>query len=108
MRLLQRCSDSEFSLTENLGDEDELTPYAILSHTWRVDGDEVTFEDLRGSTGKAKPGYETALVPSRADRRALCLLRQLFAEQCSGRRFCYFQALRSFSHYRPVMKLTFH
>tara|TARA_R110002003_G_scaffold699_2_gene21082 strand:- start:2349 stop:3077 length:729 start_codon:yes stop_codon:yes gene_type:complete len=32
-------------------------PYAILSHTWGADGEEVTFEDLANGTGKAKPGY---------------------------------------------------
>jgi hypothetical protein len=58
MRLLQRSGDDEFSLTEDFGDEDELPSYAILSHTWGADGDEVTFEDVSGCTGKAKPGYK--------------------------------------------------
>jgi hypothetical protein len=58
MRLLQRSGDDEFSLTEGFGDEDELPPYAILSHTWGADGDEVTFEDLAAGTAKAKPGYQ--------------------------------------------------
>jgi hypothetical protein len=58
MRLLQRSGDDEFSLTEDFGDEDEIPSYAILSHTWGADGDEVTFENLADGTGKAKPGYE--------------------------------------------------
>ena len=58
MRLLQHSSDGEFSLTEDFCDEDEMPSYAILSHTWGVDGDEVTFEDVAACTGKAKPGYK--------------------------------------------------
>jgi hypothetical protein len=58
MRLLQCSGDDEFSLTENFGHEDEVPSYAILSHTWGADGDEVTFEDLAGGTAKAKPGYK--------------------------------------------------
>jgi archaellum biogenesis ATPase FlaH len=58
MRLLQCSGDDEFSLTEDFGNEDDIPSYAILSHTWGADGDEVTFEDLAGGTGKAKPGYE--------------------------------------------------
>jgi hypothetical protein len=58
MRLLNVDGDGEFSLTEVIGDT--IPPYAILSHTWGADGEEVTYEDLtRGATGKAqsKPGY---------------------------------------------------
>jgi hypothetical protein len=58
MRLLQCSGDGEFSLTKDFGDEDKLPSYAILSHTWGAGGDEVTFEDLTGGTGKAKPGYK--------------------------------------------------
>jgi hypothetical protein len=39
---------------------DSIPPYVILSHTWsRVDGDEVTFQDMTMSPEKAKkkPGY---------------------------------------------------
>ncbi|KAF2184205.1 hypothetical protein K469DRAFT_580927 [Zopfia rhizophila CBS 207.26] len=58
MRLLQRSADGTFSLTANLVGEDTIYPYAILSHTWGADAEEVTFEDLANSVGKAKPGYE--------------------------------------------------
>jgi hypothetical protein len=58
MRLLQCSGDGEFSLTDDYSDEDELPSYAILSHTWGADGDEVTFEDLADGTGKAKLGYK--------------------------------------------------
>ncbi|KAL5371372.1 hypothetical protein DPSP01_014308 [Paraphaeosphaeria sporulosa] len=40
--------------------EDEIAvhPYAILSHTWGAEGEEVTFEDLANDAGGTKPGYE--------------------------------------------------
>src|SRR5215469_11183009 len=56
MRLLERNSAGEFILSKDFVD-DEVLPYAILSHTW-VEGEEVTFEDLTNNTGKDKPGYE--------------------------------------------------
>ena len=58
MRLLQ-CSDTgEFSLTKDIAGDDTIPPYAILSHTWGADIEEVTFEDLKNGTGKDKPGYK--------------------------------------------------
>jgi heterokaryon incompatibility protein (HET) len=32
--------------------------YAILSHTWRADGEEVTYENITNNTGEKKAGYE--------------------------------------------------
>jgi hypothetical protein len=58
MRLLRRSSNGELSLTRNLGVEDTIPTYAILSHTWGADADEVTFEDLKNSTYKKKFGYK--------------------------------------------------
>ncbi|TAQ90799.1 hypothetical protein B7494_g866 [Chlorociboria aeruginascens] len=55
MRLLTCNSDGEFSLTEHFGDN--MPRYAILSHTWGADGEEVTFHDLVNGTGKHKEGY---------------------------------------------------
>jgi hypothetical protein len=55
MSLLQRDSHGELLLTK-----DVITPpavYAILSHTWGADDDEVTFDDLEKKTGKNKAGY---------------------------------------------------
>ena len=56
MRLLQRLVTGAFSLTDFLGD-DRIPPYAILSHTW-VDGQEVTYQDLKAGTGGGKSGYD--------------------------------------------------
>jgi hypothetical protein len=57
MRLLQRSDTGEFSL-HSFGDNDTIPRYAILSHTWGADTEEVTFEDLMNGTGKNKTGYE--------------------------------------------------
>ena len=58
MRLLL-CSDTgEFSFNKDLVGDDTIPPYAILSHTWGADAEEVTFEDITNGTGKDKPGYE--------------------------------------------------
>jgi hypothetical protein len=57
MRLLEYNNDGEFSLTKNfIGDD--IPEYAILSHTWEADTDEVTFKDLIDGTGKGKSGYK--------------------------------------------------
>jgi Heterokaryon incompatibility protein (HET) len=61
MRLLEACTTSGFSLTKDLVDDDIPRQYAILSHTWGKDGDEVTFDDLRKGTGKDKAGYRKLL-----------------------------------------------
>jgi len=57
MRLLERNSAGEFSLTKDIVDDSKVPPYAILSHTWK-EGEEVTFQELIDGTGKGKPGYE--------------------------------------------------
>ena len=56
MRLLKWDDDGEFSLTMPLVG-DNVPPYAILSHTWGPDAEEVTFTDLANRTGKDKEGY---------------------------------------------------
>ncbi|ORY19072.1 hypothetical protein BCR34DRAFT_670650 [Clohesyomyces aquaticus] len=56
MRLLRRGETGNLSLTEFA---DDATPlYAILSHTWGKDSEEVNFDDMINGTGKNKPGYE--------------------------------------------------
>ncbi|KFZ25299.1 hypothetical protein V502_00223 [Pseudogymnoascus sp. VKM F-4520 (FW-2644)] len=56
MRLLQYKSDGNFSLTEFF--ESDIPKYAILSHRWRADGEEVTYQDLINGSGKTKVGYK--------------------------------------------------
>lgn len=56
MHLLKVDTHGELSLIKNFLNN---TPrYAILSHTWGEDEDEVTFNDLENRSGEAKPGYE--------------------------------------------------
>ena len=57
MRLLQYNNDSEFSLTKDFVGG-EIPEYAILSHTWGADTEEVTYRDLIDGTGKNKAGYK--------------------------------------------------
>lgn len=56
MRLLKSNSDDSFSLTEFTGLE--IPNYAILSHTWGADTEEVTFRDVKDATNSSKNGYE--------------------------------------------------
>jgi hypothetical protein len=56
MRLLRLGDDGEFSLDEFFGNN--IPPYAVLSHTWGADDEEVTFKDLIVGTGKNKVGYK--------------------------------------------------
>jgi hypothetical protein len=39
-------------------DDTNIPRYAILSHTWGADSEEVTFKDLMEGTGKNKVGYD--------------------------------------------------
>jgi len=55
MRLLEQKSGGKYSLTENY--IDDFPPYAILSHTWGADTEELNFRDLIEGTGKSKAGY---------------------------------------------------
>lgn len=56
MRLLECKSTGEYSLTKDFADQD-VQQYAILSHTWGADTEEVTFKDFMDGTGKDKAGY---------------------------------------------------
>ncbi|KIN03538.1 hypothetical protein OIDMADRAFT_177691 [Oidiodendron maius Zn] len=55
MRLLELKSSGECSLTRDL--IDNIPPYAILSHTWGKDNEEVTFQDFTQGVGNSKVGY---------------------------------------------------
>lgn len=58
MRLLQFKESQEVEVVEHLGPS--IPEYAILSHRWGLDSEEVTFEDFRGSRSiyKAKKGFK--------------------------------------------------
>ncbi|KAH8742353.1 hypothetical protein F5883DRAFT_478116 [Diaporthe sp. PMI_573] len=55
MRLLYNCED-DFKVTEDL--EHDIPRYAILSHTWGLDTEEVNFQDLVDGTGRGKIGFD--------------------------------------------------
>jgi hypothetical protein len=55
MRLLRVEEGGRYSLTEF--SSDEIPPYAILSHTWGENHDEVSFRDLQEGTGKENMCY---------------------------------------------------
>lgn len=55
-RFLARSSEGDFSLTKVY--YDQIPPYAILSHTWGLDTEKVTFSDFSDGTGQNKPGYD--------------------------------------------------
>jgi hypothetical protein len=57
MRLLERNNAGEISLTKYLVGDD-IPRYAILSHTWGAETEEVSFKDLMDGIGKSKPGYD--------------------------------------------------
>ena len=56
MRLLQHDGAGGISFTEHLT-KDSIPPYAILSHTWGSDKDEVKYEDVTNGTAASKRGY---------------------------------------------------
>ncbi|KAH7075179.1 heterokaryon incompatibility, partial [Paraphoma chrysanthemicola] len=56
MRLLCHNGRGGFDLREFHGNQ--IPPYAILSHTWGADRDEVTFHDVIEGRGTEKPGYK--------------------------------------------------
>lgn len=55
MRLLRFDDNGNFSLVEYV--DNHVPQYAILSHTWGADHEEVTFKDLMKGTGKNKASF---------------------------------------------------
>jgi hypothetical protein len=55
MRLIELKSSGELSLTKNY--TEDIPRYAILSHTWGGDDDEVTFAEFITGAGLSKVGY---------------------------------------------------
>lgn len=55
MRLLHSHVDGSFSLTRFASNN--IPSYAILSHTWEADNQEVTFQDMCNTTGNSKNSY---------------------------------------------------
>lgn len=55
MRLLQFTPNGDVGLTKDMSGN--IPPYAILSHTWGDDEDEVTFDDMTDQRAEQKTGY---------------------------------------------------
>ncbi|TGJ85998.1 hypothetical protein E0Z10_g2760 [Xylaria hypoxylon] len=55
MRLFMIQDDGKLTLTKDL--TSSIPPYAILSHTWGTEDEEVTFRDIVEGTGDHKDGY---------------------------------------------------
>ena len=68
MYLLDIDTDDRINRTKDL-QGDEIPPYAILSHTWGADVDEVTFQDVTNGAGARKVGYEKIKFCAQQARR---------------------------------------
>jgi hypothetical protein len=78
MRLLERKDDGSYSLTEFVGHD--IPPYAILSHTWGADHDEVTMQDFKKAIADTKAGYKKIQFCS--DQAAKHDLRHFWIDTC--------------------------
>jgi hypothetical protein len=56
MRLIKNDGLEKLVLVQY--DDEDIPQYAILSHTWGADCEEVTYKDLMEGTGKNKAGYK--------------------------------------------------
>lgn len=56
MRLLTFHEDG--GITTTSFNDNDIPLYAVLSHTWGEDNDEVTLADIENSVGEDKPGYK--------------------------------------------------
>jgi hypothetical protein len=78
MRLLEIHAKDSLSLVDVTGRD--IPKYAILSHTWGHDYEEVTFDDLSKGIGTSKPGFrKLAFCAEQADKDGL---RFFWADTC--------------------------
>ncbi|OAP55332.1 hypothetical protein AYL99_10305 [Fonsecaea erecta] len=78
MRLLEIGPGGKLSFTDDL--TTNIPPYAILSHTWGSDKEEVTFRDLIEEKGKDKEGYSK--IRFCADRAGKDGLQHFWIDTC--------------------------
>jgi hypothetical protein len=79
MRLLEPLPNGNFGLTRKLLD-DAIPPYAILSHTWGDESQEVTFEEMTDGLGRDKAGY--AKIKFCGEQAARDGLRYFWVDSC--------------------------
>jgi Heterokaryon incompatibility protein (HET) len=78
MRLLERKLNGELVLTEH---DEDVPPYAILSHTWAEDNnEEVSFQDVKADISKKKPGWKK--IHFCADQAAVDDLQFFWIDTC--------------------------
>jgi hypothetical protein len=77
MRLLKRSPNGDLELISF--EDNNLPPYAILSHIW-FEGEEVTYNDVLSGTGKNKTGY--AKICFCVDRAAEDALQYSWVDTC--------------------------
>lgn len=78
MRLLEIHAKDSLSLVDVTGRD--IPRYAILSHTWGHDYEEVTFDDLSKGVGTSKPGFrKLAFCAEQADKDGL---RYFWVDTC--------------------------
>ncbi|KAI1357973.1 heterokaryon incompatibility protein-domain-containing protein [Xylaria arbuscula] len=78
MRLLITQPDGSLALTEDLSKD--IPQYAILSHTWGHDSQEVTFKDISEGAGQQKEGYRK--IKFCRDRAASDGLQHFWVDTC--------------------------
>ncbi len=78
MHLLKINGDGNFSLTTFVGGK--VPSYAILSHTWEADDQELTFQDLISGTGRNKDGYRK--IQFCGDQAKKDCLRYFWVDTC--------------------------
>jgi hypothetical protein len=83
MRLLERNAQGDFQLAGNFHGPD-IPPYAILSHRWGKDGDELTYEEILQTSGKNKAGY--AKIKFCGEQAARDGLKYFWVDSCCIRK----------------------
>lgn len=78
MWLLQIQDDGTIVLTQYPAGN--IPPYAILSHTWGPEDEEVSFDDMSKGTGSSKRGYDKIEVCRK--RAALDNLKHFWVDSC--------------------------
>jgi hypothetical protein len=78
MRLLELRGNGTFSLTKDL--IHNIPHYAILSHTWGDDDEEVTLKDMMDGSGKTKVGYRK--IQFCAERASSNGLQYIWVDTC--------------------------
>src|ERR1700760_2514445 len=78
MRLLERTPNGDFVFREFT--DKEIPAYAILSHTWMAQNEEVNFQDIETGTGQSKAGW--IKINLCADRTIANGLRYFWIDTC--------------------------